>query len=326
MKLTKPRFPERYFFIALVVATTIPIVIFPDRYLPSVSYGLNLFVLNVFPALFPFFFFSTILSGLNFGYDLGLAMKKPLKKLYNAPPVAGYVFVMSLLCGYPIGAKLLSDFYSDGLVTKEEAKSVASFTSTSGPLFIVGTVGVTMLGDKKAGFIILISHYIATLINGLIFRRKKSTEEKSTLAPPVIDADGVLKKSMVSALLSVAVVGGFIAVFNLVLNICADVKIIEYLTFPLMKCGVDKSLSEGIISAFIEITKGCLIVSKSGFPIKITAPVCALLITNGGLSVTMQSLTFLGKCKISPAYYLFFKATQGILAFFICFLLSLLLL
>ena len=226
---------------------------------------------------------------------------------------------MSLLCGYPIGAKLLSDFYSDGLVTKEEAKSVASFTSTSGPLFIVGTVGVTMLGDKKAGFIILISHYIATLINGLIFRRKKSTEEKSTLAPPVIDADGVLKKSMVSALLSVAVVGGFIAVFNLVLNICADVKIIEYLTFPLMKCGVDKSLSEGIISAFLEIT-------NSGFPIKITAPVCALLITNGGLSVTMQSLTFLGKCKISPAYYLFFKATQGILAFFICFLLSLLLL
>lgn len=295
----------------------LPIVLFPDRYLKSVSDGLNLFVLNVFPALFPFFFFSAILSALNFGYDLGIALKKPLKFLYNAPPLSGYVFIMSMLCGYPVGAKILSDFYTNNLISKEEAKSVAAFTSTSGPLFIVGTVGITMLNDKKAGFIILISHYLASILNGFIFRRRKKSGNEEFPLAPIIKSDSVLKESMTSSLLSVAIVGGYIAVFNLVLAMANDVGIVGFFSKPLTLF-LDKNSAEGIISGFIEITKGCLLISRADCSIKLSAPLCAFVITNGGLSVTLQSLTFLGKCKISPFYYLLFKTTQSILALLIC--------
>lgn len=318
MKLKKINFSGRFLIIALVTAIMIPVAVFPDRYVPSVSYGLNLFVLNVFPALFPFFFFSTVLSNLNFGYDLGMVVKKPLKKLFNAPPLAGYVFVMSLLCGYPVGAKILADFYDKGLVSSAEAKGVAAFTSTSGPLFIVGTVGVAMLNDKTAGFLILAGHYAASFLNGFLFRRKKSDSSTEPLAP-IIKSDAVLKNSITSALVSVAIVGGYIAVFNLLVDMFFDAGIIPLFAAPIKFFGVKSDMAEGIISAFIEITRGCLMVSQSGYPIQITAPVCAFLISNGGLSITMQSLTFLGKCKISPAYYLLFKTTQGILAFLICF-------
>lgn len=299
----------------------LPVVLFPDRYIGSVSAGLNLYAVSVLPALFPFFFFSKILAELNFGYDLGLALRKPLKKLFNAPALSGYVLVMSMLCGYPVGAKLTSDFYEKGLLKREEARAVSAFTSTSGPLFIVGTVGVAMLGNKTAGYIILMSHYLSAFINGLLFRAKKS-ESVALPAVPKINFDAMLGESMLNSIISVAIVGGYIAVFNMVLDLFFDIGLIALFARPLTLLGINVRLGEGLAAGFVEITKGCLILSQSGFGLKIVAPLCAFGITFGGLSVTLQSLTFLSKCKISPLFYLASKTVQGITAFLICLALS----
>lgn len=325
MKLKKINFGKRYLLIFAVIAFMLPVAIFPDRYVSSIAGGLNLYAISVLPALFPFFFFSKILAELNFGYDLGLTLRKPLKKCFNAPALSGYVLVMSMLCGYPVGAKLTADFYEKGLINLSESKTIAAFTSTSGPLFVVGTVGVAMLGSKQAGFIILISHYLSALINGFIFRSKKS-ESVALPAVPNIKYDKVLSESMLSSIASVAIVGGYIAVFNMVLDLFFDLGIISLFARPLSFLGLNIRLGEGLAASFVEITKGCLMLSQSGFGLKITAPLCALGITFGGLSVTLQSLTFLTKCKISPAFYLLSKTVQGIIAFLICLGLSYLLL
>lgn len=299
----------------------LPVVIFPDRYVSSVLSGLNLYAVSVLPAIFPFFFFSKILAELNFGYDLGLALKKPLKKMFNAPALSGYVLIMSMLCGYPVGAKLTADFYEQGLIDTAEARTIAAFTSTSGPLFVVGTVGVGMLQNKTAGFIILISHYLSAVINGFIFRAKKS-ESVSLPAVPKVNYDSALSSSMLSSIVSVAIVGGYIAIFNMLLDLFFDIGLIPLLAKPLTALGLNIRLGEGIFASFVEITKGSLLLSKSGFSLKIVAPLCALGITFGGLSITLQSLTFLSKCKISPVFYLFSKTIQGITAFLICLGLS----
>ena len=98
-----------------------------------------------------------MLTELGFASDAGVIMKKPLQKVYHAPAISGYILIMSMLCGYPIGAKLISECHEQGFITEKEAKSVSAFTSTSGPLFIIGTVGVGMFENKTAGFILLIS-------------------------------------------------------------------------------------------------------------------------------------------------------------------------
>ncbi len=298
-----------------VVALLIPIVVFPDRYLPAASAGLNIFILNVFPALFPFLFFSSILSNLNFGYDLGILLKKPLKKIYNAPPLSGYILVMSMLCGYPVGSKMLCDFYVAGLIDREDCRKISSFTSTSGPLFLIGTVGINMLGNKTAGYIMLVSHYLSALINGVLFRKKGVGKNKDFL-PPIIDGDNLLRKSMTGSVSSMAIVGGYIVVFNLVLAILADLSIIDFFAYPLSFL-LGREGSVGVVSGIVEMTKGCLILSRSPLPINLTVPLCTFVVTVGGLSVTLQSMTFLSKIKISPIYYLVTKGVQGIISFLI---------
>ncbi|MBR1746722.1 MAG: hypothetical protein IJ735_00750 [Clostridia bacterium] len=322
----KKIFSKRAFLILLVLGVTIPLVFFPDRYVKSVFGGMELFALSVLPALFPFFFFSQILSELNFGYDIGLVLKRPLRALFKAPPVAGYILAMSMLCGYPIGARLLSDYYERGLIDGEQVKRISSFTSTSGPLFIVGTVGVGMLGDKTAGYVVLLSHYLSAVINGVLYglllgRKKKAEAE---LVPPLIDYGSVLKKSMTSAVSSVAAVGGYVAVFNMVADLLSDVGLIGALATGLTYFGLPLRLGQGVCASMIEVTKGCLIFSSSGFSYSVIEPLIALAVTFGGLSVTMQSLTYLSKCRVRAPYYLLTKTTQATFAFGVCKLLCLL--
>lgn len=291
------------------------LVVFSDKYILSVKNGLELYAINVLPALFPFFFFSKILTELNLGYDLGNVLKKPLKKFYHAPNLSGYILAISMLSGYPVGAKLISDCYANNLINAEEAKKISSFTSTSGPLFIVGTVGIAMLGSKKAGFAILFCHYLATLINGFVFRGKKNNNSEDSILPPNINYDTILNNSMLSSITSVLLVGGYIAIFNFILDFCFDIKVIYFLSNTIATIGIDARLSSSFFASIVEITKGSLLFGVSGFPLKTTIPLVCFCISFGGLSVTMQSLTFLSKCKISPAYYLLTKTSQGILAY-----------
>lgn len=294
---------------------------FPDRYLQSVSDGLTLFLVAVLPSLLPFFFFSKILSEYNFGFDVGKLMKKPLKRIYNVPSISGYILIMSMLSGYPVGAKLISDLYEKKLIDTDTAKSISTFTSTSGPLFILGTVGMSMLQSKTAGFIILVSHYLSALINGLIYRRKTGEIEVNPLPPPINTSD-ILSKSMLNSIVSVALVGGYIAIFNMVIDVMRDLKIIEFAAKGLSLLNINFDTAMGFVSSIIEVTKGCHIMSKSSSHIAVLIPLCTFAISFGGLCITLQSLTFLGKCKIKPAFYLLSKLTQALISMIISGIIS----
>lgn len=295
----------------------IALIVYPDRYIASVSYGLQLFSITVLPALFPFFFFSKILTSLDIASSMEKVLKKPLKTLFNTPPVSGYILIVSLLSGYPIGAKLIADCYNMGLIDEFEAKNISVFTSTSGPLFIVGSVGINMFHNKTAGFIMLFSHYIGAIINGLILvnRKNQNNNARGMAIKNTPKYDNILGDSITSSILSVAIVGGYIAIFCMFVDVFIDFKVIAFFEKFLVSLAIPSKISNGIIVAFIEITRGCKNLSESGLSLLATVPVCAGIISFGGLSVTLQSLTFISQCKITPLFYLKTKLSQGIITY-----------
>lgn len=296
------------------------LVINPQRYIQSIFSGMLLFAKNVAPALFPFFFFTKLLTGLGGASAIGRLLKKPVTRLYNAPSQSGYILVMSLLSGYPVGAKLISDFYQNGNFSIENCKKVSSFTSTSGPLFVVGTVGTLMLSSPKAGYVIFLCHSLGALLNGLIYRGRKS-EEKPLPIPIVKDEEELLGKSITSSILSVLVVGGYIAIFSMIIDVAIDCKIVDALSFllskPLTLFNISQEVSKSCVISLIEITRGCQSFAQSGEDIKIILPFIAGLLSFGGLSITFQSLTFLRSCKVKASFYFLVKLTQAIITFVI---------
>ena len=66
-------------------------------------------------------------------------------------------------------------------LNEKEATKILMFSHFSNPLFILGTVSLTFLNNKKIGLIVMMSHYLSNIIIGFLFRnynhkrRKKST-------------------------------------------------------------------------------------------------------------------------------------------------------
>lgn len=285
----------------------------PGRYMKSVTDGIMLFAASVLPAMFPFFFFSKILTGLGFAEELALFTGKPVKMFFNAPDIGGYIFVMSILSGYPMGAKLIADAYESGLCTADECKALTSFTSTSGPLFVLGTIATSMFHDYKAGLIILFTHYAGALINGIIFKnRKKSAPILPATSPKKSDYDTLLSDAINGSIASILAVGGYIAIFNMIITALGDVGAIALISKSLTSIKIPYALTEGMLSGLIEVTRGALTLSESGLTMKLIIPITAGLVSFGGLSVTLQSLTFLSKCNVKPLYYLATKGSQAI--------------
>lgn len=304
------------------------LVIDPKRYISSVYNGMLLFATSVAPALFPFFFFTRILTSVGTAQMLGDALKKPIARLYNCPSVGGYVFFMSAISGYPVGSRLLSDLYSAGIIDRRQVKAISAFTSTSGPLFIVGTVGTVMFGSASFGYLLMAIHFVGALLNGFIYRiRKRDAKEYAELLRTPPDFDDLLGKSMTSALTSLFIVGGYIAIFSMIADVMTDIGVVDALAAPLSSLysllGWEPEMAHGTVLGFIEITRGCLSISRCGAQIKTALPVVAGLLSFGGISVSLQSLTFLGNCKIRPLFYFATKATQAVISFALAWLVSL---
>ena len=139
------------------------IIIFnPLTYAKSCLNAVSVWGFKVFPVLFPFFIFVNLISYLNPPKDN--FMDKFFNKTYHTPNGSFLTFFLSVLSGYPMGAKLICTMYENKYISSNEAKKMLSFCSISGPMFIIGTVGVMMLQSFKAGFIILIANSLAVTL------------------------------------------------------------------------------------------------------------------------------------------------------------------
>ena len=163
----------------IFVVITICLVIFSKSNLTAAKNGLTLWATCVVPSLFPFFVITNLLSRTKVVSFTGKLLDKFMRPLFNVPGVGGFAFVMGLISGYPVGAKVVSDFRQDGLVTKDEGERMLAFTNNSGPLFILSSVGISLFGDTTTGLLLLCTHVLACITVGIILGKfsKKSDEE-----------------------------------------------------------------------------------------------------------------------------------------------------
>ncbi len=303
-------------FSVLAITAIILTVARPAVYVASALEGLKMWALIVLPTLLPFFFLTAILSKCGLTDHIAKAFGKITKKVFNVGGIASYVFLMSVISGYPVGAKIICDLRKKGLITETEATKISTFCSTSGPLFIIGSVGVGMFGNKYVGFILFISHALSAVAVGIIFRFYGGDGGNNDILPLVNRSDS-LYDCVYSSVVSVAVVGGFICVFYLFADMAENTGAI----LPLVKFVdlfvKDEKISSAFVSGLIECTRGCRNLSRSGIS-PLTVCLAESLISFGGVSVIFQSVAFLSEAKAKTAVFLLAKVIQTVLSSLIC--------
>lgn len=312
-----------YIPLSILICLAVILLLYPDKYLQVAFEGFKVFALGVLPSLFPFLFLTGMITKLINADRISRALNPLTKKIFRCSGISAYVFLMSVISGYPVGSKIISSLYSEGKLSKDECTRASTFTSTAGPIFIVGTVATVMLKDKSVGYIILLSHILSAIICGIIFRFYGKQEY--TISSPLQKekSENILGECMADASLSILQVGGFICIFYLLSAILLDFnllvpiqKIVSVIFSPLQ---INDNCLIALSTGIIEMTGSCRELALA-LPLKKAAPLCAMIISFGGLCTIFQSITYLKKCKANIKIFMFAKLLQSVLSFGICYL------
>ncbi len=245
-------------------------------------------------------------------------MDKFFNKLYHTPSPSFMIYFLSTLSGYPMGAKLICSIYDDGVIDKNDAKRMLSFCSVSGPMFIIGTVGVGFLHSYQAGLVILIANIIASLINGLIYRGKKC-EKKNPVYNPHRSND-ILSNSVYDSLISILMVGAYIVLSFLLIDVLNNLNIISGISTAIssvFNINGGQNIVETVLTGMIEMTRGILNLSGISCPLALKTIIASGLIGFGGVSIFLQSISFLSKLHLPIKNMILQKTTQAILCILI---------
>ena len=310
---------------------TICLIIFSKSNIQAVKNSLNIWFNNVIPSLLPFFIATELLNHTDIPKILGNIFNKIMRPLFNVPGIGAYALIMGIISGYPIGAKIVTNFRNQNLCTKEEAERLITFTNNSGPLFILGTVGITLFYDSSIGFLLLFTHILAGITVGIIFRfwKLKTKEKRNTYTINnniTFNSLGeILSKSIISAINSVVLIGGFIILFGILLSMLQKTYIFNIFKIPLLPIfnllNIKTEFIVPIFTGILELTNGIAIVSSIQNPnLAINIIISAFLLGFGGISIMLQVLSITSKSDISIKPYILGKLLQGILAAFYTFL------
>lgn len=304
---------KRCIFPSVLLVVMFFIIVLSQTAYTTAQNAFMLWANNVVPSLLPFFICIELLKQTNFISFIGKLLTPIMRPLFNVPGSGAFALVMGISSGYPVGAKIASDLYKDNLCTKIEAERLIAFTNSSGPLFVISAVGLGMFENEKIGLMLLLTHFLASITVGIIFKHYKSSSTSNIISHTVKKANNInlsnLGKCMGEAInksiSTLLLICGYI-IFFAVLN--------EIINVVLLK-NIDNELIISLLNGFLEITSGLKKISLlKNYSIKIILPLSAFILGFGGISVHMQVASILSESKLSLKPYLIGKTLQGILA------------
>lgn len=324
---------KRNFFPILFLCFTFCLLIFSKSNLPAVKSGLSLWVNSVIPSLFPFFVATELLMHTNIISWLGNIFNKFMKPLFNIRGEGCFAFIMGIISGYPIGAKIASQFRENNICTKEECERLLSFTNNSGPLFIIGTVGILMYKNTTIGILLFITHLLSCISVGILFRfwknnkvsnnsiSIKKTNIQNSKSVSFSNLGEVLAESITSSISTILLIGGFVVLFSSIISILKSSGILilcSNMICPIFRLlHIDTDFVQPLLTGFLEITNGISSISNIATKkISINIILTAFLLGIGGISVLLQVLSITSKTDLSIKPYIYGKLLQGILAAF----------
>lgn len=211
------------------------LVLFSSSNLAAAKNGISLWANSVVPSLLPFFIATELLNYTDIISILGKFFNKLMRPLFNVPGEGAYAFIMGIISGYPVGAKIVARLKEEGKCSDEECERLIAFTNNSGPLFIIGTLGISFLGDTRTGFLLLATHILACITVGICFkfwkRNKNSYRNKGNVGDrfktypqtkkfpqdlAFSNLGEILSTSISKAISTVVMIGGFVVLFSVI--------------------------------------------------------------------------------------------------------------
>lgn len=282
----------------------------PSNCINNALNGAKLFVYKVFPTMFPF----TMLLNIIIAYDgihiyskvFGNILCKPLK----LPNKCSIVLIISSFCGYPMGAQYCCELLEKKDIDFNTASRLINIATNCSPLFLVGTIGESMLGSSQYGYILLISSYMACFIMGLLLPSSNNIPSKNIILEKHVfkkqNIGKVLKNSVENSISSSLLVLGFVTVFSVLLGTIKNTAVFSAVN--------QNTIFSSLLLGSIEMTNGCSIVSTSALSVELKLMLFSFFTSFGGLCVIAQTYAYTNRYNFSLFKYIYRKIFQGVIS------------
>jgi len=302
---------SNYFLTILIIIFGICLIFFSSSNIAAVQSSIDLFLNAVFPSLFPFLIVSELLSYTTVVSFLSAKCEKIMKPLFNVPGVGAYPFIMGLLSGYPVGAKIVADLRAQNFISKSEGERLLIFTNNAGPLFVIGSIGFSMYLNSTIGFLFLGVNIVSSIFTGFIFGKfysKNNRNYSNTKACELSFSSlaDIISKSIRKAFFTLSNVCGFIILFSLIISMIKASGVLDL---------INNIWIQYFILGIIEITNGIKLISTiSGQSLFFNLIFTSVLLGTGGICVLLQVWSCTSNTDLSIKPYILGKICCGLFA------------
>lgn len=349
MKQAKQVIPVRQTFavrgiLFLGVLLLVFLVMHPREGFASAKEGMTLWLNTLLPTLLPFMILTGILIHTGGIEKLLTPLAPVFRFLLGVDVYGGYVFLLGMLCGYPMGAKLASDLYEAGKISHSEAHYLTTFCNHASPAFVITYLGQHCLKGTVPVSRMFISLLSADFICMLFFRFRIYPKTKTSIStgrehnkPPHIRRvniceENIRKKDIhkenirglnireekketsaaavsVGGILDVSIMNGF----ETITRLGGYILLFSILTGCIRYYRPFPALIQYILLGITEITTGLSLFASADIPWTLR---CVLSVTAtgfGGLCILAQTRSILHK-DLSLIPYLSAKCISGLLS------------
>ena len=301
------------YLILIIIVLSQPTATFQYAY-----QGLYQWAVKMVPTLFPFMMISSVMIYSGADIELGHLLSHLLKRVYHYSEYGLYAIFIGFLCGFPMGAKVVSELYENDKISQAEAQSLLGFCNNIGPAYFLGII-LPILGEcgyhNKLPF--LFGMYGIPAVYGILLSRRYTKHSSFTEITPnskkiqntysnnknnkntnsnnphynkPIPLPSIIKKACLENTQSLILLGGYITFTNS-FRILLDF-------IPIAANG------KSVLSSFIEIIGGVqsIYITTLSSAEKVFWTMTALCFS--GISCLLQTSSFLEKSNLSLFQYL----------------------
>ncbi len=298
---------EKFLLFALVTVIAAALLVNAPATMTATREAIQNCATSVVPSLMAFMIVASFVSESSCGDVIGKIL--PTRFLFNLPQNCAKAVLLSMLGGYPCGAKMIADMLRKNEIDEKTAQRMLGFCINASPAYVISAIGIGLFGNAKIGVIIWFSHILTALLIGIVFRGKPTAEK--TTHPTCLPIADSFVKSVLDSTNTMIAISGFVITFSVILTLLKQMGITDFVTTALNLFTKNETTSKALFNTLFDVVVG----SKTCLECPpVTAVIlCAGAVSFGGMSILSQVAYLLSGHKIRFLRIILFRFVHAVL-------------
>lgn len=286
------------------------ILMFPSHVLDASKRGLLLWFDTLLPTLLPFLIVSQLILKTSLTDYFQKLTGTFFQRLFHCSENGAFCLLCGFLCGYPVGARLISLQIKENKLSLSEGQYLLSFCNNVSPMFCI-SYGILQTLGETAVFPYLLFIYGSALLFGIFTRPKSIVQTVFANKKQTPSTENIFQ------LIDVCIIDSFL----IMIKLCGYLILFTIISDALLLILPKNAYLAPAVTSLLEITGGLSAIRNlpDGFYKTI---LCISSLTFGGLCCIFQTSSVISDTKLSLKKYISHKVIITVIALFLYFLWS----